>query len=109
RVSAVIVHYKTPAETIAAARAVAETSRGPEIVVVDNASGDSIAARASARARATRLPVETENRGYGAACNRGARETSRPLLLLLNSDAWVTSGAVESLVAALEGDAVSAA
>jgi GT2 family glycosyltransferase len=104
RVSAVIVHYRTPAETLAAARAVAELSPGTEIVVVDNASGDSIAARLAAEVPAARLVVETENRGYGAACNRGARETSRPLLLFLNSDAFVAAGAVESLAAAIEDD-----
>jgi N-acetylglucosaminyl-diphospho-decaprenol L-rhamnosyltransferase len=109
RVSAVIVHYKTPAETVAAARAVADTAPEAEIVVVDNASGDSIGSRLAADVPAARLVVETGNRGYGAACNRGARETSRPLLLLLNSDAWVTAGAVESLVAALDGDPGAAA
>jgi N-acetylglucosaminyl-diphospho-decaprenol L-rhamnosyltransferase len=109
RVSAVIVHYRTPAETVAAARAVADTARGTEIVVVDNASGDSIGPRLAAEVPAARLLVETENRGYGAACNRGARETSRPLLLLLNSDAFVGAGAVESLAAALEADPGAAA
>jgi GT2 family glycosyltransferase len=109
RVSAVIVHYRTPAETLAAARAVAELSPGTEIVVVDNASGDSIGPRLCAEVPAARLLVETENRGYGAACNRGARETSRPLLLLLNSDAFVAAGAVESLAAALEADPGAAA
>jgi N-acetylglucosaminyl-diphospho-decaprenol L-rhamnosyltransferase len=109
RVSAVIVHYKTPAETVAAARAVAVTSPGTEIVVVDNASGDSIGPRLASQVPAARLLVETVNRGYGAACNRGARETSRPLLLLLNSDAFVGAGAVESLAAALEADSGAAA
>ena len=48
RVSAVIVHYRTPAETERAARAVAETSPGAEILVVDNASGDGVAAALAA-------------------------------------------------------------
>lgn len=109
RVSAVIVHYKTPAETVAAARAVAETAPGCEIVVVDNASGDSIGQRLAAEVPAASLLVESENRGYGAACNRGARETSRPLILFLNSDAVVQPGAVASLVAALDSDPRAAA
>jgi N-acetylglucosaminyl-diphospho-decaprenol L-rhamnosyltransferase len=104
RVSAVIVHYRTPAETLAAARAVADLAPGTEIVVVDNASGDAIAQRLSAEAPTARLLAEAQNRGYGAACNRGARETSRPFLLFLNSDAFVQSGAVEALVAALDSD-----
>jgi N-acetylglucosaminyl-diphospho-decaprenol L-rhamnosyltransferase len=109
RVSAVIVHYKTPAETVAAARAVAETAPGCEIVVVDNASGDSIGQRLAVEVPAASLLVESENRGYGAACNRGARETSRPLILFLNSDAVVQPGAVASLVAALDSDPRAAA
>jgi len=43
RVSAVIVHYRTPRETVRAVRAVAEASPETEILVVDNASGDRIA------------------------------------------------------------------
>src|SRR5438270_11166494 len=43
-------------------------------------------------------------RGYCAGCNRGARETGRPFLLMLNSDAFVQAGAVEALVAALDSD-----
>lgn len=109
RVSAVIVHYKTPAETVAAAHAVAASAPGTEIVVVDNASGDSIASRLAAEVPAARLVVESENRGYGAACNRGSRETSRPFLLFLNSDAFVQTGAVDALVAALESDPRAAA
>ena len=109
RVSAVIVHYQTPAETLAAARAVADLCPGTEIVVVDNASGASIGPSLSAEVPSARLLVEAENRGYGTACNRGARETGRPFLLLLNSDAFVQPGAVESLVAALDADPRAAA
>jgi N-acetylglucosaminyl-diphospho-decaprenol L-rhamnosyltransferase len=109
RVSAVIVHYRTPAETLGAARAIAETAPGTEIVVIDNASRDSIAARLAAEVPSGRLLVQPENRGYGAACNRGARETSRPLLLFLNSDAFVQPGAVDVLVTALDADPRAAA
>jgi GT2 family glycosyltransferase len=109
RVSTVIVHYQTPVETIEAAQAVVGTAPETEIVVVDNASRDSIGQRLAAEVPAARLLTEAENRGYGAACNRGARETSRPYLLLLNSDTVVKPGAVEALVAALESDSGAAA
>ncbi|MGH9367698.1 MAG: glycosyltransferase family 2 protein, partial [Thermoanaerobaculia bacterium] len=109
RVSAVIVHYKTPEETVEAARAVARTAPDAEIVVVDNASGDAVRERLSSVVPSARVVVEGENRGYGAACDRGARETSRPYLLFLNSDAVVLPGAVETLVAALEADPIAAA
>lgn len=104
RVSAVIVHYKTPRDTVASARAVAETARGAEIVVIDNASGDDVLERLAREVPEARVIAEPANRGYGAACNRGARETSRPYLLLLNSDACVRPEAVSALVEALESD-----
>jgi GT2 family glycosyltransferase len=104
RVSAVIVHFRTPRETLESARAVAEKAPQAEIVVVDSASRDSIATELAAKIPTARVVTETENRGYGAACNRGARETERPLLLFLNSDAVVRPGSVDALVAALESD-----
>ena len=103
-VAAVIVHYRTPDQTARAARAVAETAPGIAIVVVDNASRDSIGANLAAAAPGSRLVVEEENRGYGAACNRGARETAGEFVLFLNSDTSVSPGAVAALAAALERD-----
>jgi N-acetylglucosaminyl-diphospho-decaprenol L-rhamnosyltransferase len=104
RVCAVIVHYRTPLETVRSARAVAETAPEAEILVVDNASGDDVARRLADEVPRARLLRETANRGYGAACNRGARESSRSFLLFLNSDAFVQPGAVTALCAALEAD-----
>ncbi|MEO8348723.1 MAG: glycosyltransferase family 2 protein [Acidobacteriota bacterium] len=109
RVSAVIVHFKTPDETVQAALAVARTAPDAEIVVVDNASGDRIDERLAGVVPSARVVLEEQNRGYGAACNRGARETHRPFLLLLNSDANVEPGAVEALVTALDADPLAAA
>jgi GT2 family glycosyltransferase len=104
RVSAVIVHYRTPNDTVEAIQALATTAPEVEVVVVDNASGDDIPRRLATEAPAARLLVEAENRGYGAACNRGARETGGLFLLFLNSDAFVQSGAVEALLTALDSD-----
>jgi GT2 family glycosyltransferase len=104
RVSAVIVHYRTPAETIESAGAVAAAAPEAEVVVVDNASQDDVAARLATEVPSASAVVETANRGYGAACNRGARETSRPFLFFLNSDAVVQPGALDALAAALERD-----
>ncbi|HEY6065589.1 MAG TPA: glycosyltransferase family 2 protein [Thermoanaerobaculia bacterium] len=103
------MHFRTPAETVAAAHAVVATARGCEVVVVDNASDDSIQRRLADEVPSARVVIESQNRGYGAACNRGARETTRELLLFLNSDAVVGPGAVEALVAALDRDPKAAA
>jgi GT2 family glycosyltransferase len=103
-VAAVIVHYRTPDRTVRAARSVAETAPGVPVAIVDNGSRDSIASRLAAEVPGARVFVEEENRGYGAACNRGARETAGPFVLFLNSDTSVTPGAVAELAAALERD-----
>lgn len=109
RTSAVIVHYRTAAETLRAARSLAATAPAAEVVVVDNASGDEIGGLLAAQVPSARLLAEDSNRGFGAGCNRGARETSRPYLLFLNSDAAVKPGAVAALEAALDAHRSAAA
>jgi hypothetical protein len=104
RVGAVVVHYRTPEETLAAARSVAQTSPDAGITVVDNASGDSIAERLAAAVPKARVLTEPSNRGYGAGCNRGARDSEEEFLLFLNSDARVLPGAVAALESALLAD-----
>ena len=100
----VIVHFRTPDATIQSARAVATMAPDAELLVVDNASADSIRERLATEVASARVLTESENRGYGAGCNRGGRETNRPFLLLLNSDATIRPGAVEALVAAMDAD-----
>jgi GT2 family glycosyltransferase len=101
-ISAVIVHYRTPVETLRAVRSLADNAPEVQIVVIDNDSGDGIRESLAREVPRARVVVEPENRGYGAACNRGAAETSGAYLLLLNSDAFVQPGAVPALAAALE-------
>jgi N-acetylglucosaminyl-diphospho-decaprenol L-rhamnosyltransferase len=108
-VCAVIVHYRTPEQTVCAARAVAETAPAARIVVVDNASDDVIGQRLAAEVPRARVLTEQRNRGYGAACNRGARETEGEYLLFLNSDTAVAMDAVHALAAALEASPGAAA
>ncbi len=101
-ISAVIVHYRTPAETLRAARSLADSAPEVDIVVMDNASGDGIGETLAREVPRARVMAEPENRGYGAACNRGAAETSGAYVLFLNSDAFVRPGAVRALLSALE-------
>ncbi|MEO5822962.1 MAG: glycosyltransferase family 2 protein [Vicinamibacteraceae bacterium] len=72
-----------------------------EIVVVDNASSDGSAETASAYP-GVRLIALPENRGFAAANNVGIRATSGDLILLLNSDTIVPSGAIDGLVRELD-------
>jgi GT2 family glycosyltransferase len=46
--------------------------------------------------------VEQANVGFGGGNNRGLRETTAPLVCLLNSDAWFTGDGLERLVAFAE-------
>jgi GT2 family glycosyltransferase len=100
-IPAIIVHFRTPEETLRTVKSVAQTS-ACAIIVVDNGSHDGIAGRLAAEVAKARVIELPENRGYGAACNGGAAETSGAYLLFLNSDAFVQPGAVPALAAALE-------
>jgi len=69
-----------------------------EILVVDDASEDDSVGMLRAEFPEVRLTPLGENVGFGAACNRGFREASHNLVLLLNSDMEVTPGSIELLV-----------
>ena len=75
-----------------------------EIVVVDNASVDDTVARIERRGNDIVLESSAENLGFGAANNRAAQRASGELLLLINADAWLETGALESMVDTLNRD-----
>jgi len=91
-------------------RCLESIERGPpsvpyEVVVVDNASTDgNIEWLRAAEWRNLRLIENTENLGFGKANNRAFAETTAPLLFLLNSDAEVRPGAIDTLIATLKSD-----
>ena len=69
-----------------------ELREGDELVVVDNASGDSTPEIAEAAAPSARVIRNDENAGFPAACNLGAAEATGELLVFLNPDAVVAEG-----------------
>jgi GT2 family glycosyltransferase len=73
-----------------------ESVRGHETVVVDHGSTDGTLELVRERFPEVRL-VEQENAGFGAGSNRGIRETTAPLLCLLNSDAWFLADGLDRL------------
>ena len=73
-----------------------------EILVVDNASGDDTVMRIRSSWPGVRLIESPGNLGFAAANNRGIRESSSELVLLLNPDTSVPSGAIDRLVAHLD-------
>ncbi len=96
-VSVVLVTYDS-AEVIGAA--LASLGDGVEVIVVDNASRDRTVE--VARAAGARVIICDENKGFGTACNIGARATARPLLLFFNPDATVHADTLARLTAAMD-------
>jgi GT2 family glycosyltransferase len=80
---------------------VATLSADDEIVIVDNASADGTADYIAATFPAVRLVRRTDNPGFGAACNDGARRSQAEFLFFLNPDTEPRAGWLDALVEAL--------
>ena len=103
----VIVNWRQAELTIRAARSIREQLGGEDVlVIVDNASGDGSAERL--RREELTVVESSENRGFGAGVNLGARGMVEEVLVLLNNDAVAEPGFLEALLAPL-GDPPSAA
>lgn len=74
---------------------------GVAVVLVDNASTDAAALAQLATDFGANLIRNTENHGFGVACNQGAATAQTEFILFLNPDAELQTGAVEALVAAM--------
>jgi N-acetylglucosaminyl-diphospho-decaprenol L-rhamnosyltransferase len=79
------------------------------IVVIDNGSSDGAPALVRNQFPDVRLIEAGANLGFGCANNLGIRETTGDYVLLLNPDTVVPPGAIDALVARLDGDASIAA
>ncbi|MFQ3587319.1 MAG: glycosyltransferase family 2 protein [Fimbriimonadaceae bacterium] len=80
-----------------------------ELIVVDNGSDDGSADMVRREFPDAALIANAENRGFGAANNQGIAAATRPLVLLLNSDAYAEPGALDELAAAFADPNVVAA
>ncbi|MAE72203.1 MAG: hypothetical protein CME06_17250 [Gemmatimonadetes bacterium] len=85
-------------------RALASIPEGCEVIVVDHGHPLGRPVVEGDLPRGARLVRADRNRGFGAGCNEGARLAGGELLLLLNPDAELEPGAVETLVARIERD-----
>ena len=72
-----------------------------EIIVVDNGSSDGSVTRVRRHWPAVRVTPLADNIGFARGCNIGFAQTQAPLVLLLNSDTVVPSGALDYLIEAL--------
>jgi GT2 family glycosyltransferase len=104
-VSVVIVVYEsgpTLAECLAALRA--QTFDDYEVLLIDNASSDRTAQAATKADPAIRLIENTENLGFAAAVNQGARAAKGRWLALLNPDAFAEPDWLARLTASTEAN-----
>jgi N-acetylglucosaminyl-diphospho-decaprenol L-rhamnosyltransferase len=75
-----------------------ESVRGVETVVVDHGSSDGTVDFVRERFPQVEV-VEEENRGLAFGWNAGIARTRGRYVLLLNADAWLDDGSLETLVA----------
>lgn len=99
-VSVVIVNYRTPDLTVAAAKC-AFRAGGSDVVVVDNSAHDRALGVLTTVPRTMLVDLQM-NEGFGAAANAGAHETASQYIAFMNSDAAITREALGSIVGELE-------
>lgn len=101
--SIIIVTYNSAAHIDACLKSMARhpPAIDHEIVVVDNASHDGTSSLVRQRHPSVRVVDSGRNLGFAKACNIGFRQTSGELVLLLNPDTEMQSGAMDRLIAGL--------
>jgi GT2 family glycosyltransferase len=74
------------------------------VIIVAYQSGDALARCLESLAGENVIVVDNDadNVGFGAGCNRGARQTDADILVFVNPDTVVQPGAVEALARALD-------
>ena len=103
QVAVVVVSYNTRDVLLSCLASVIESTqvREVEIVVVDNASTDgSLEAVRQTYPQVITIANPT-NLGFGVACNQAIPTTTAPLILLLNSDATITTQSFQALQIAI--------
>jgi N-acetylglucosaminyl-diphospho-decaprenol L-rhamnosyltransferase len=74
---------------------------GVEVVVVDNSGGTTQAMQSLRDEFNFKYLLMEKHRGFGAACNEGAKGATTDFLFFLNPDARLTPGSLEGLIEAL--------
>jgi GT2 family glycosyltransferase/glycosyltransferase involved in cell wall biosynthesis len=80
-----------------------------ELLLVDNCSSDDTVGLLREWEQKATIIRNSENRGFAAACNQGARTAKGEYLLFLNNDTEVTTGWLDTLIATLKNDPTVAA
>lgn len=99
RVSIIIVNWKTPLLLARCLDSIARDSRlgELELIVVDNASGDSSVAMLQRDYPQVRVLANDANLGFSRACNQVIPEAKGQYILLLNPDTVVEPEAISKL------------
>lgn len=99
RVTAIIVHYRTPDLLRNCLRSLEPYhQRGLEVLVVDNDSGELAPGYVPSEFPWARLIAQDANVGYSRAVNLGIDEATGEYYLVLNPDIIVRPGALEALL-----------
>jgi hypothetical protein len=103
RVDVVVVNWNVREDLLACLRSLQESTHVDlRIVVVDNASADGSADAVGAEFSHITLVRNEDNTGFAYAANQGIAVGHSPLVLLLNPDTIVPSGAIATLAQRLE-------
>lgn len=100
--SVVVVYYRDADHLAVCVEAVLQDPAVTEIVVVDNASGDGVAATVGDSFRSIRVVDAGANLGFGGGANVGATYATGDILVFMNPDVVVLPGALSALVAHLQ-------
>jgi GT2 family glycosyltransferase len=104
RVTAVIVNYQSYDELRGCLASLDRACERISVVVVDHATDPAAADEVLQAFPDVRLLPSTDNNGFAAGINQGARETDTPFLLLLNPDCVVEPEACCRLADCIEQD-----
>lgn len=104
RLTVVIVNYNSADFLESCVESVFRETRtvGVKVVIVDNASRDRDFSRIRIRFPELRFILNTQNRGFAAACNQGIHLEPAHFYLLLNPDTRVLEGAIDRTLEFLE-------
>ncbi len=109
-VSVIIVNHFSAALVSRAVRSVLDQGVPCEVIVVDNSVDGNEARRLKAGLPDTvQVMVNAVNTGFARACNQAYEQSSGDAILLLNPDAYLLSGALSILLAALQSEASTGA
>lgn len=76
-----------------------------DVWMIDNGSDDGTIATIQQRFAQVHIVQRTENQGFARACNQGLRLSNGRYVLMLNSDAEVSAGTIDSLLSVIRSSA----